>query len=135
MGDCKLIGVINFFQRKNTMKFLYASCATFLLLATPINAANASKSELEKAIVGNKVFFQTKSGFKGTALYTKNGDAHLIDSNFKIKKDRGVWRFIGNRFCVKWKKIRNGVEKCGGYRKIKSNKFKRDDGLVLTVIE
>lgn len=31
--------------------------------------------------------------------------------------DKGTWRIEGNRFCVKWRKTRNGAELCGTIRK------------------
>jgi hypothetical protein len=84
-----------------------------LLLTTSSEAQVLKGEELKAAVVGKSGTFRTKDGkVSGTTSFSADGKAQTTGNFPGFSKDTGIWRFKGERFCVKWKRIRKGAEAC-----------------------
>jgi hypothetical protein len=85
-----------------------------VLLLTTLSEAQVLKGdELKAAVVGKSGTFRSKDGkVSGTISYSTDGKARATGNFPGFSEDTGTWRFKGERFCVKWKRIRKGAEAC-----------------------
>ena len=97
------------------------SCATPEKKLQDSSAKLLTQSELmELFSIDRTATFVLQKGYTATAYYSKNGDQKIKHSN---GMDEGTYRIENGTFCSKWKKMRNGEEKCGRFYKIDENEY------------
>lgn len=92
--------------------------------ATPLGAAEVKGLMVTgKPIKGRAA----DSGYEYAATFNPDGSASVSWDN---GSDTGSWRMEGDRFCGKWKVIRNGQEVCSSVYRIGPNEYQmfRPDG-------
>ena len=95
------------------MRRLLLVLPALFVFATNSDAQVLKGDELKAALVGKPCTFTSPDGkISGTIFYGTDGRSQVKGNFPGFTEDTGTWRFKGDTFCAKWKKIRNGVERC-----------------------
>lgn len=83
--------------------------------------APLTQSELETLMSRSRTArFAGKNNVTGTVTYAQEGTAKV---GWNGGSDVGSWRINGDKFCTKYKKIRNGFETCFTFYKTGENEY------------
>jgi hypothetical protein len=88
-------------------------------MLAPVVAQALKGDELKAAFSGKSGTWENWDGNrKGTVSYGADGKARLTGSFGAFTEDTGVWRIQGDKFCVKWKRLRGGKETCFSIKRL-----------------
>jgi hypothetical protein len=86
---------------------------SLVVVASSSGVAQTLKGdEIKAAVSGKSGTWQGATGNGGTIHYHADGKSQLTGKFPGFTEDTGGWRISGDKFCNRWKKIRNGKEAC-----------------------
>jgi hypothetical protein len=90
------------------------SVAVMLCLSASatLYAQTLKGGEIKAEVSGKSGTWQGATGNGGTIHYHADGKSQLTGKFPGFTEDTGAWRISGDKFCNRWKKIRNGKEAC-----------------------
>ena len=114
------------------IKTLTLAAFSICVLQSPAHAEILTAEQVRAVMIGKSVSWVTPdSEWKGVSRYKKNGTATINVTAPEKFKDRGTWKIVGNEFCSKWKKLRDGAERCSTLRTTKTEGLYRTDNVFL----
>ena len=120
--------LIMFQKREGNVKILTVIAASIVIFASSEVHAKMTADEIKSEIIGKSWKFESKTGGTGRIKFSSNGKSRLSNTNFDPKRDKGTWRFKGNRHCVSWEILRDGKEKCFSFTRKGDKEYQTHDG-------
>lgn len=101
-------------------------------LQSPAIAETLNAEQVRSLMINKHVTWSTPDGeWTGSSRYKSNGKSSISVTKPEKFSDRGTWKINGNVFCSKWKKLRDGKERCSTIRTTKTKGLYRMDSVFL----
>ena len=115
-----------------SLKLVTLAAFSVCILQSPAYAESLTAEQVHGVMIDKNVSWITPDKeWKGVSRYKKNGTATVTVNAPEKFKDRGSWWIDGNKFCSKWKRIRDGAERCSTLRTTNTEGLYRTDSVFL----